>query len=151
MPGKVVTMRDAVADLVRDGDTVAIEGFTHLIGFSAGHEIMDGLKPLVGRFPDLVRDVRGKGLMIGIQFDSGETADAVQMQAFDRGLLVLEAGDDCVRMSPPLVVSASEAATAVRIFTEAVVAVATHRRASTDEVDADVAAGLMAEGIEAGG
>jgi 4-aminobutyrate aminotransferase len=116
-----------------------------------GHEIMDGLKPLVGRYPDLVRDVRGKGLMIGIQFDSGETADAVQMQAFDRGLLVLEAGDDCVRMSPPLVVSASEAATAVRIFTEAVVAVATHRRASTDEVDADVAAGLMAEGIEAGG
>ena len=32
MPGKVATMRDAVADLVRDGDTVAIEGFTHLIG-----------------------------------------------------------------------------------------------------------------------
>ena len=34
MPGKVATMRDAIADLVRDGDTVAIEGFTHLIGFS---------------------------------------------------------------------------------------------------------------------
>ena len=37
---KVATMRDAVADLVRDGDTVAIEGFTHLICFSAGHEII---------------------------------------------------------------------------------------------------------------
>lgn len=33
-------MRDAVAELVRDGDTVAIEGFTHLISFSAGHEII---------------------------------------------------------------------------------------------------------------
>ena len=33
-------MRDAVADLVRDGDTVAIEGFTHLISFAAGHEII---------------------------------------------------------------------------------------------------------------
>ena len=33
-------MRDAVADLVRDGDTVAIEGFTHLICFAAGHEII---------------------------------------------------------------------------------------------------------------
>src|SRR4051812_50199137 len=33
-------MRDAVADLVCDGDTVAIEGFTHLIGFAAGHEII---------------------------------------------------------------------------------------------------------------
>ena len=31
MTDKVATMRDAVADLVRDGDTVAIEGFTHLI------------------------------------------------------------------------------------------------------------------------
>src|SRR3954453_3946021 len=33
-------MRDAIAELVRDGDTVAIEGFTHLIGFAAGHEII---------------------------------------------------------------------------------------------------------------
>jgi glutaconate CoA-transferase, subunit A len=37
---KVVSMRDAVAKLVRDGDTVAIEGFTHLICFAAGHEII---------------------------------------------------------------------------------------------------------------
>ena len=40
MPGKVTTMREAVAELVRDGDTVAIEGFTHLICFAAGHEII---------------------------------------------------------------------------------------------------------------
>ncbi|MEX2275707.1 MAG: CoA-transferase [Actinomycetota bacterium] len=33
-------MRDAVAELVHDGDTVAIEGFTHLICFAAGHEII---------------------------------------------------------------------------------------------------------------
>jgi len=37
---KVATMRDAVGALVRDGDTVAIEGFTHLISFAAGHEII---------------------------------------------------------------------------------------------------------------
>lgn len=40
MPGKTATMRDAVAELVHDGDTVAIEGFTHLISFAAGHEII---------------------------------------------------------------------------------------------------------------
>jgi len=40
MPGKVASMHDAIADLIRDGDTVAIAGFTHLIGFSAGHEII---------------------------------------------------------------------------------------------------------------
>jgi 4-aminobutyrate aminotransferase len=99
-----------------------------------GDEAMRGLRPLVDRFPRLVRDVRGKGLMIGIQFDSPETADAVQMQAFDRGLLVLEAGDDCVRMSPPLVVSEAEMATAIRLFSESVAHVAAHRAEDVQEV-----------------
>jgi 4-aminobutyrate aminotransferase len=88
-----------------------------------GDQGLRGLRPLIERFPDLVRDVRGKGLMIGVQFDSGATADAVQMQAFQRGLLVLEAGDDCIRMSPPLVVTADEMATAIRILGESVAAV----------------------------
>ena len=38
--GKVASMHDAVAELVRDGDTLAIEGFTHLISFAAGHEVI---------------------------------------------------------------------------------------------------------------
>jgi len=38
--GKVTSMRDAVAELVHDGDSLAIEGFTHLICFAAGHEII---------------------------------------------------------------------------------------------------------------
>jgi len=52
-------MRDAIADLVRDGDTVAIEGFTHLIGFAAGHEIIrQGRRDLtLARLtPDLIYD-----------------------------------------------------------------------------------------------
>ena len=56
---KVASMRDAVADLVRDGDTVAIEGFTHLISFAAGHEIIrQGRRDLtLARMtPDLIYD-----------------------------------------------------------------------------------------------
>jgi 4-aminobutyrate aminotransferase len=116
-----------------------------------GREIMDGLRPLAERFPRLVREVRGKGLMIGIQFDSGDTAEAVQMQAFERGLLVLEAGDDCVRMSPPLVVSQAEAATAVRIFTESVAHVAGHRFADLEQVEEERETGLISEGFGASG
>lgn len=59
MTSKVATMRDAIAELVRDGDTVAIEGFTHLIGFAAGHEIIrQGRRDLtLARLtPDLVYD-----------------------------------------------------------------------------------------------
>jgi glutaconate CoA-transferase, subunit A len=52
-------MADAVGDLVRDGDTVAIEGFTHLISFAAGHEIIrQGRRDLtLARLtPDLIYD-----------------------------------------------------------------------------------------------
>ena len=116
-----------------------------------GREIMDALAPLQAQYPALVKDVRGKGLMIGVQFDSGQTADAVQMRAFDMGLLVLEAGDDCVRMSPPLVVSQSEAATAVRLFAEAVAHVAAHRGEDVAKHEAEVTAGFATEGFGASG
>jgi glutaconate CoA-transferase subunit A len=56
---KVASMRDAVAELVRDGDTVAIEGFTHLISFAAGHEIIRQGKrdlTLARMTPDLIYD-----------------------------------------------------------------------------------------------
>jgi glutaconate CoA-transferase subunit A len=56
---KVASMRDAVADLVHDGDVVAIEGFTHLISFAAGHEIIRQRKrdlTLARLTPDLIYD-----------------------------------------------------------------------------------------------
>ncbi|MEO5918104.1 MAG: CoA-transferase [Candidatus Limnocylindrales bacterium] len=56
---KVASMHDAIAELVRDGDTVAIEGFTHLISFAAGHEIIrQGRRDLtLARLtPDLIYD-----------------------------------------------------------------------------------------------
>ena len=56
---KVTTLQDAIADLVRDGDTVAIEGFTHLICFAAGHEIIRQRKrdlTLCRLTPDLIYD-----------------------------------------------------------------------------------------------
>ena len=52
-------MADAIRDLVRDGDTVAIEGFTHLICFSAGHEIIRQRKrdlTLARLTPDVIYD-----------------------------------------------------------------------------------------------
>jgi glutaconate CoA-transferase subunit A len=39
-PDKTMSMRDAIATFVRDGDTVSLEGFTHLIPTAAGHEII---------------------------------------------------------------------------------------------------------------
>lgn len=56
---ELTTLRDAVAGLIRDGDLVACEGFTHLIPFAAGHEIIRQKKrelALVRMTPDIIHD-----------------------------------------------------------------------------------------------
>ena len=62
--------------------------------------------------------------MLGVEFPSGKLAEEVQLACFRRGLLVLEAGESAVRLSPPLVVTADQCRTALRLFTEAVEEVA---------------------------
>jgi 4-aminobutyrate aminotransferase len=98
-----------------------------------GEQALAGLRPLTSQYPALVKDVRGKGLMIGLEFDDGETAEAVQWACFVRGLLVLEAGENVVRLCPPLVVTAEEIDTCVRILGEAVAAVARDPKKAYDD------------------
>ena len=57
--GKIMSLREAVAEFVRDGDSVALEGFTHLIPSAAGHEIIRQEKKdltLIRMTPDLIYD-----------------------------------------------------------------------------------------------
>src|SRR3989441_7853296 len=59
LASKVMSLRDAVARNVRDGDVVVIEGFTHLISFAAGHEIIRQRRrdlTLCRLTPDLIYD-----------------------------------------------------------------------------------------------
>jgi 4-aminobutyrate aminotransferase len=75
----------------------------------------------------LIGDVRGRGLMIGVELvrdrQTKERAtaerDAVVSASFARGLLLLGAGRNAIRFSPPLVLTRPQAETAVRIFDEA--------------------------------
>jgi glutaconate CoA-transferase, subunit A len=56
---EITTLREAIAALVRDGDCVAMEGFTHLIPFAAGHEVIRQQRKnltLVRMTPDLIYD-----------------------------------------------------------------------------------------------
>ena len=91
-----------------------------------GKEAVDGLRAAL-KGSSIVTDIRGIGLMIGVDFTDTDTAADVEVEAFKRGLLVLTCGDRGVRMSPPLVVNAEEIKTAVRIFAEAAAAVAARR------------------------
>jgi glutaconate CoA-transferase subunit A len=72
---EILSLREAVAGLVRPGDTVAMEGFTHLIPFAAGHEVIRqgiGDLTLIRMTPDLLYDqVIGAGLARRLIFSWG--------------------------------------------------------------------------------
>ena len=112
-----------------------------------GDQALAALRPLVERFDGLVTAVRGMGLMLGVEFDTPEHAEAVQWAAFQRGLLVLECGRSSVRMSPPLTVTEDEMATALRLFTESIAEVAgDDARVLGAAADAGAVSGVEAAG-----
>src|SRR5947207_2869093 len=75
MVTRVIPLSEAVAELVRDGDTVALEGFTHLIPHAAGHELIRRGRrdlTLIRMTPDLVYDqLIGAGCARTLQFSWG--------------------------------------------------------------------------------
>ena len=76
----------------------------------------------------LLGQVRGRGLMIGLDLPDHDAAVDLERACFERGLLVLTCGERSVRLAPPLVVTAEQADTAVGIIAEALTAVAEARR-----------------------
>ncbi len=69
---------------------------------------------------DKVQGVRGKGLMLGIIVDAEERAELVA-KCMDKGLLVLTAGTQAIRLLPPLTITYEELDEALAIFKEALV------------------------------
>ena len=88
-----------------------------------GQTLIDGLTKIAARRP-AIREVRGRGLMIGVDFADEHAADAVELACLRRGLLVLRAGDHAIRLAPPLVLRRDQAEVGLRIFEEAVSEVA---------------------------
>jgi 4-aminobutyrate aminotransferase len=101
---------------------------------AVGGHLMAGLQALAARHP-LIGDVRGRGLMIGVELvrdrqtkeRAGRERDAVVSAAFTRGLLLLGAGANAIRFSPPLVLTREQADIAIRVFDEALTEVAATR------------------------
>ena len=90
-----------------------------------GAYIMDRLRDWPSRFP-VVGEVRGLGLMIGVELvrdqQTRERAPVLRNRvlelAFERGLLVLGAGENSIRLCPPLVITRDQAAFAVDVLEE---------------------------------
>jgi 4-aminobutyrate aminotransferase len=65
---------------------------------------------------DKVTDIRGVGLMIGVEFETPALADKIAQLCFRRGLLVLECGRKAIRMSPPLILTEEQARVTADVF-----------------------------------
>jgi 4-aminobutyrate aminotransferase len=91
-----------------------------------GAFMMDRLRGLQEKH-QIIGDVRGRGLMIGVELVRDRVTkeratterDRVVDACFARGLLVLGAGKNAIRLSPPLVLSQAQAATAIEILDQA--------------------------------
>jgi 4-aminobutyrate aminotransferase len=93
-----------------------------------GAYMMDRLRTWPARFP-VVGDVRGLGLMIGVELvrdqatkeKAPELRDDLENRAFERGLLVLGAGENSLRLCPPLTVNRDQCDFALDTLEECIV------------------------------
>jgi len=98
---------------------------------AVGSHLMDGIRGLADKHP-LIGDVRGKGLMIGIELVQDRTTkvraveerNALVQAMFRRGVLVLGAGRNALRLAPPLVLSKAQADSVLRVMDESLTEVA---------------------------
>jgi 4-aminobutyrate aminotransferase len=94
---------------------------------TVGRYMMERMKTWPSKLP-LVGDVRGLGLMIGVELvndkakktPAGEQRDHVVELAFEKGVLFLGCGPDAVRLSPPLIVTKEQADIAMNVLEECI-------------------------------
>lgn len=92
-----------------------------------GQYLQEKLRALMSRH-DVIGDVRGLGMMVGVEFvedrETREPApalrDRIEVECFNRGLIILGAGHSTIRWSPPLVLTREHVDVAVEIFDEAI-------------------------------
>jgi acetylornithine/N-succinyldiaminopimelate aminotransferase len=125
LPMGAVLIREELASAIQPGDhgstfggnpvaaAAALAVLDHLEapGFlekivKRGAALTRGLRKLARRFPDAIAEVRGPGLMIGVEFrgEAGPVLKALR----ERGVLATKAGDKVLRLLPPLVVGSKE-------------------------------------------
>ena len=92
-----------------------------------GGFLKEKLMELRPRFAE-ISEVRGLGLMIGVEFErndgshapDGKLRDRVMQKCFEKGLLLLSCGESTLRFCPPLIVAEKEVATAIGLFEAAI-------------------------------
>ena len=115
----------AIAAALATMDILEREGLRN--ASTVGDAMFERLRPWVAKHSH-VGDVRGRGLMIGIEIvgdkktrtPAGSMRDKIVDLAFERGLLILGCGETSIRLCPPLIVKQQEADIALDILEECI-------------------------------
>ena len=91
-------------------DVVLAPGFIENVGQIA-LRLKQSLAELKDKYPDVIAEIRGEGLMLGLKLHTLNTDFVNEARA--HGLLVVGAGDNVVRLLPPLIITEAEVAEAV--------------------------------------
>jgi acetylornithine aminotransferase len=84
-----------------------------------------GFQALQEKYPDVISEVRGRGLILGLQLAPDFTSKAADIitAARERGLLIITAGDGCIRFVPPLTITEEQIKTGLNILEQALTSV----------------------------
>lgn len=99
-------------------DELTKPGFMDHVNDVAGF-LKQQLHGLADTYPDVVEEVRGRGLLIGLKLKDAVVARDFVASVRDRGLLIGAAGDNVARMAPPLTITEADARTALEKLDEA--------------------------------
>ncbi|MFN6953636.1 MAG: aspartate aminotransferase family protein [Acetobacteraceae bacterium] len=96
-------------------DVVLSHGFLPRVDRVARH-LWRQLLDLQRRHPEVIEDVRGAGLLLGLKLHGGVTNTGAQETAAAEGLLTVAAGQNVLRLAPPLIITEEEADEAVHLL-----------------------------------
>jgi acetylornithine aminotransferase len=89
---------------------------------SRGEQLREGLQAIAAKYPSLVVEVRGWGLINGLELNADSEVSSIDLvkAAMAQGLLLVPAGPKVVRFVPPLIVTAAEVDQALQLFEQAI-------------------------------
>jgi acetylornithine/N-succinyldiaminopimelate aminotransferase len=98
-------------------DVMLSPGFLDSVAIKA-EALRRDLAAFAAEYPSMIEDIRGRGLLLGLKVTVPNTA--LQAACLAEGLLTVAAGDNVLRLAPPLIVTAEDCATAVAMLRRAV-------------------------------
>lgn len=110
-----VTAREAIIKYWRDDEFEGEIAKKSIMLFEALHELQ-------AKFPDEIHEVRGKGLIAGVEFKDSSVASEVSKMSFENGLIIESCGseDNVIKFLPPLNIEVDHLIHGIKIFEEAI-------------------------------